>query len=283
MTVNDSTVDDVIAVGDIQGCFDCFQQLLENIERPNRQPKKFWLCGDLVNRGPQSLAMLRWAYQNRDQLVTVLGNHDLHFLAVLAGARKPSRSDTLNELLLAHDCEQLADWLRRQPLAHYQDGHLLVHAGMLPQWSVADALAYSAEVQAVLAGPNWQTFLHQMYGDEPRQWQDGLQGVARLRVIINGLTRLRFCSAAGEMEFASKEGSASAPPGMLPWFDVPERASQDCTIVFGHWSTLGLVDRSNLLGLDTGCVWGGALSAVRLADRELFQVSCPQAANPRPG
>ncbi len=279
------TLENVIAVGDIQGCFDCFESLLAKIaESDDRVPStRLWLCGDLVNRGPKSLAMLRWAYQHRDRIITVLGNHDLHFLAVLAGARKTSRSDTLHELLNADDCDELARWLRGQPLAYFQDDHLLVHAGVLPQWSVADALACSAEVQTVLSGEHWKTFLHEMYGDEPRQWHSELRGVERLRVIVNGLTRLRFCSDAGEMEFASKEGSAGAPLGYRPWFDIEARASKHCTVVFGHWSTQGLLMRPELLGLDSGCVWGGALSAVRLANRELFQVNCPQAANPAPG
>ena len=281
------TLANVFAIGDIQGCFDCFQQLLEVIEgslvsRP-AEKKRYWLCGDLVNRGSKSLEMLRWAKAHQDQVVTVLGNHDLHFLAVVAGARKLSASDTLNELMRADDRDELVNWLRRQPLAHFEEGHLLVHAGVLPQWSVAKTLELSAEVQSVIAGPDWQTFMQQMYGDQPRQWRNDLRGIKRLRVIVNGLTRLRFCSASGEMEFNTKEGSAAAPPGYQPWFEIENRGSRDVTIVFGHWSTLGLLRRPGLLALDTGCVWGGALSAVRLADRELFQVSCPQAANPKPG
>lgn len=282
------TLKNVIAFGDIQGCFDRFQHLLAHIAKTDQtaapaDTKRYWLCGDLVNRGPQSLDMLRWAYQHRDQVVTVLGNHDLHFLALLAGARKPSRSDTFKELMQADDRDELATWLRQQPLAYFEGGHLLVHAGVLPQWSVAQTLELAAEVQAVLAGGNWQAFMHQMYGDDPRQWRDNLRGIQRLRVIVNGLTRLRFCSTSGEMEFNTKEGSSGAPAGYQPWFDIADRASKDCTVVFGHWSTLGLLMRPNLIGLDTGCVWGGALSAVRLANRELFQVSCPQAANPTPG
>ncbi len=283
------TLGNVIAIGDIQGCFDCFKGLLDMIDRasdgsgPPLPKKRYWFCGDLVNRGPKSLEMLRWAFAHQDQIVTVLGNHDLHFLAVLAGARKPSKSDTFSELMRADDRDELANWLRRQPLAHFEDNHLLVHAGVLPQWSVADTLACSAEVQTVLAGPDWQTFMHQMYGDEPRQWRSSLRGVQRLRVIVNGLTRLRFCTSSGEMEFATKEGSAGAPPGYQPWFDVTERASKDCTVVFGHWSTLGLLMRPDILALDSGCVWGGALSAVRLSDRALLQVACPQAASPGPG
>lgn len=276
-----------IAIGDLQGCFDCFMQLLTQIDAgvDTRcpQPARLWFCGDLVNRGPQSLATLRWAYQHRQRLVTVLGNHDLHLLATYCGVRKPSRSDTLDEILRADDCDQLIDWLRRQPLAYYEANHLLVHAGVPPQWSAEQTVALAGEVQQVLSGPDWREFMATMYGDEPRQWHDRLRGADRLRVIVNALTRMRFCSKKGVMEFATKEGAAQAPAGYLPWFEVPRRQTRDQTVVFGHWSTLGLQVRPKLLALDTGCVWGGALTAIRLSDRAQFQVGCPQASAPGPG
>lgn len=256
--------------------------MLTQYQQTHPPAERLWLCGDLVNRGPQSLSLLRWAYQNRDRLVCVLGNHDLHLLAVACGARRAGRNDTLDEVLNAPDREQLLDWLRAQPLAHFEAGHLLVHAGVLPNWDLAAVLSLADEVQTVLRGSDWRSFLHQMYGDQPNRWNDRLVGIDRLRVIVNALTRLRFCSRDGAMEFASKEGTGSAPLGFMPWFDVPTRATRHLTVVFGHWSTLGLVDRPDLLGLDTGCVWGGALTAVRLSDRARFQVCCPQAAVPTP-
>lgn len=277
-----------VAIGDLQGCFGCFDELRAAIDQTfvsgeQRLPPKLWFSGDLVNRGPESLETLRWVYRQRHRLVTVLGNHDLHLLAVAAGARRLSRNDTFGTILSAPDRDELLDWLRRQPLAHFESGHLLVHAGVLPQWSTQQTLALAREVEQQLAGSGWQTFLREMYGDKPDRWDNSLGGVERLRVIINAMTRLRFCTADGRMEFDSKEGSGSAPRGYLPWFDVPQRASADTTVIFGHWSTLGLLMRPNLLGLDTGCVWGGALTAVRLSDRARLQVSCPQAAKPKPG
>jgi bis(5'-nucleosyl)-tetraphosphatase (symmetrical) len=275
--VNDT--DRVIAIGDVQGCFDCLGALVAQIDGDQAAPR-LWLTGDLVNRGPQSVETLRWAMANEHRLVTVLGNHDLHLLAVAAGIRPAHRSDTLDAILAAPDRERLLDWLRRRPLAHLEDGRLLVHAGVLPQWDARRTVALAAEVQRVLSGPDWMAFLRVMYGNQPARWDDRLQGADRLRVIVNALTRLRFCTPDGTMEFATKEGAGGAPPGHLPWFEVPGRATADVTVVFGHWSTLGLLDRPGLLALDTGCVWGGALTGVRLGDRRRWQVGCPQAQAP---
>lgn len=258
------------AIGDLQGCLSKLLELRARLP----DDAHLWLTGDLVNRGPESLETLRWARRHADAFTAVLGNHDLHLLAVAAGARAPHRSDTFDEILAAPDRDELLDWLRRQPLAHVEYGWLMVHAGVLPQWSVAQTMALAREAQAVLAGPDWRAFMHRMYGNYPVRWDDSLVGADRLRVIVNALTRLRFCSADGEMEFATKEGLDAAPAGYQPWFEVGARQSRGTPIVFGHWSSLGLIDRPNLLAIDTGCVWGRQLTAVRLTDRACIQVDC---------
>ena len=242
------------------------------------------LLGDLVNRGPASLAVLRTLAALGDSAQCLLGNHDLHALAVAAGVRRAHRSDTLAELLAAPDAPQLLDWLRHRPLALLhsepkQTDLLMVHAGVLPQWSAVQTLACAQELADALRAANYQEFLQTMYGNQPAQWSDALQGSDRLRTIVNALTRLRFCSAQGEMEFATKEGAGAAPAGYQPWFDAPGRRTAAVTVAFGHWSTLGLINRPNLIALDTGCVWGGCLSAMRVdgGRRELAQVHCAQA------
>lgn len=245
-------------------------------DHPHVHPR-LWLVGDLVNRGPQSLETLRWAMANEDRVLTVLGNHDLHLLAVAAGIRRAHHDDTLDAILAAPDRTRLIDWLRTRPLAHLENGTLLVHAGVLPQWSAQRAVELAREVETALSGPDWIGFLRLMYGNEPARWDDGLEGPDRLRVIVNALTRLRFCTEDGVMDFNVKEGADHAPPGLIPWFDVPNRASARTTIVFGHWSTLGLVNKPRVLALDTGCVWGGRLTGVRLRDRAVYQVGCPTA------
>lgn len=270
---------DVVAIGDLQGCLQPLLQLIDRIEHGG-PPARLWLTGDLVNRGPESLASLRWAADNESRLVTVLGNHDLHLLALACGVRRPHRDDSATEILDAPDRDDLLDWLRRRPLAHLEDGHLLVHAGVLPMWSAERTVALAGEVEAQLQSPRWREFLTTMYGNRPRRWDDDLAGADRCRVIVNALTRLRFCRPDGEMEFDTKDGVAAAPPGFVPWFEVPLRATSDVTVVFGHWSTLGLMVRERVIGLDSGCVWGGRLSAIRLADRVVFQVPCPQARVP---
>lgn len=264
------------AIGDLQGCCQALDRLLEHPDIASDTNARFWFAGDLVNRGPTSLATLRRVIALGDRAVTVLGNHDLHLLGVAAGVRKAGKSDTIADILAASDADALLDWVRAQPLAHYEAGHLLVHAGVLPGWSAADTLARAAEVQTVLRGPNWRDFLTEMYGNSPHSWNDSLTGPDRLRVIVNMLTRMRFCSPQGRMDFDAKEGAAGSPQGYLPWFDAPRRGAPDDTIVFGHWSALGLVERPRLLGLDTGCVWGGQLTAIRLYDRKRVQISCAQ-------
>jgi len=266
-------------IGDLQGCHAQTLELLARIADTATQPYRLLFAGDLINRGPDSLATLRLVYKLAQQGLadSVLGNHDLHLLAVVNGIRPEHASDTLGDIVAAPDRDELVDWLRRRPLALRRDGHLLVHAGVLPQWSVEQALLLADEVSAMLASSGWVDFLRTMYGNEPAAWDDKLRGADRLRCIINAMTRLRFCTAEGRMDFKMKE-SGSAPEGssLMPWFEVPGRQSAGDTVVFGHWSALGLLLRPRLIGLDSGCVWGGKLSAVCLEDRTLIQVSCPE-------
>ncbi len=280
-------------IGDVQGCDAPLQQLLEKIDfSPSRDT--LYLLGDLVNRGPDSLGVLRRMRRYGGAARCLLGNHDLNLLAIAQGVRQPHRHDTLAGVLQAPDRTALLDWLRHQHLALRETVAdrvlLMVHAGVLPGWSASRTIALAGEVEAVLQSNEWGEFLQQMYGDEPVAWSDALAGAARLRVIVNALTRLRFCTPAGAMEFATKEGSGAAPAGYLPWFDVPGRQTADVTVAFGHWSTLGAVARRDVLSLDTGCVWGGCLSAMRLGGTsaapgghvggELIQVRCAQAQVP---
>ena len=263
------------AIGDVQGCIGPLRRLLDALAF-DRARDRLWFVGDLVNRGPDSLATLRLVKDLGDAAVAVLGNHDFHLLAVAAGQAKQHRSDTLQAVLDAPDRKALLAWLRQRPMLHVQDGWALVHAGLLPQWSIAQAQALAREVEAALRGEGWRGFLGKLYGDAPASWSEGLRGADRLRVIVNAMARMRFCSAEGRIELGTKGDTAKAPPGFFPWFDAPARASRDHTIVCGHWSALGLKLRPDLLALDSGCVWGGSLSAVRLEDRKLFQVPCEQ-------
>jgi bis(5'-nucleosyl)-tetraphosphatase (symmetrical) len=269
-------------IGDIQGCCDAFERLLARIDfSPSRD--RLYLLGDLVNRGPASLATLRRLAGLGDAATCLLGNHDLHLLATAHGVRKPHRSDTVQDILDAADRSTLLDWLRQQRMACFAHGWLMVHAGVLPQWDVEQTLTLAAEVETALRGPDLADFLPQMYGNTPTQWHDDLQGAERLRCIVNALTRLRFCDAEGQMDFKTKDGADGAPAGFMPWFEVPQRRTAGAPIAFGHWSTLGLVDRADLLALDTGCVWGGRLSAMRVdgGQRTLTQVECSQAQAPQ--
>ena len=276
-------------IGDLQGCNTSFQQLLEKIDfSPSRDT--LYLLGDLVNRGPDSLATLRGLMALGDSAQCLLGNHDLHLLALWQDVRPPGRHDTVQGILAAPDRDVLLDWLRHRPMAMHRHGWLMVHAGVLPPWSVAQTLALAEEVELALRGPDLKGFLSAMYGNTPCQWNDSLQGADRLRVIVNALTRLRFCTPEGEMEFGSTENASAAPFGYLPWFEAPGRATQGTPMAFGHWSTLvpdarhhpGLLH--NTLALDTGCVWGGCLTAARLGAQpgefELLQVACEPSLRP---
>ncbi len=266
---------ETFAIGDVQGCADELHHLLAKIDASSPGAQLVFV-GDLVNRGPASLQTLRRIKAMGPRARTVLGNHDLHLLAAAHGVRAPTPSDTIDEILNAPDRDELLDWLRHQPLALMADGWLVVHAGILPHWHATQVLSLAAEVETRLQSANWLDFLRAMYGNHPARWSESLQGDERLRCIVNALTRLRFCSAEGEMEFATKEGPGAPPAGFMPWFDVPGRRTADVPVLFGHWSTLGILQRENLCGLDSGCVWGGKLSALRLSDRTLMQVDCPR-------
>ena len=275
-------------IGDVQGCNEALGRLLEHIAfSPSRDT--LVLLGDMVNRGPDSAGVLRRLMRYGDAAHCLLGNHDLHLLALAANVRGLGRSDTVQDVLHAPDSAAMLEWLRHRNMALLQTSAngscLMVHAGVLPSWSVEQTMSLASEVEVVLRGPHHMDFFNHMYGNSPEAWEDGLQGWARLRVIVNALTRLRFCSASGLMEFDTKESAAGAPAGFMPWFDVPDRQSAQTPIAFGHWSTLGPLQRQNVHALDTGCVWGGCLSALCFdtgagGEHELLQVPCPQAQSP---
>ena len=275
-------------IGDVQGCNASLGALLEKIAfSPSRDT--LYLLGDMVNRGPDSLGVLRRLMTLGDCARCVLGNHDLSLLVIASGGRIPRAQDTIGDVLNAPDRETLLHWLRHQPLCRYEHGVLMVHAGVLPSWTLAQTLDLAGEVDAGLQGSEHSAFLSQIYGNEPARWQDELTGVARLRVIVNALTRLRLVDAQGAMDLHSTGGPAFAPVGYTPWFDAPGRLTANTPIAFGHWSSLGLLLRPDVIGLDTGCAWGGHLSALRFdsgaglsasADalqRELIQVTCSSA------
>jgi bis(5'-nucleosyl)-tetraphosphatase (symmetrical) len=269
------------AIGDVQGCARSLSALLGKLPSDAR----LIFCGDLINRGPRSLETLDILMCLGTRAQFVLGNHDLHFLAAACGARKPSKSDTLKGLLKSPKMAMYVDWLRAQNLAISLEiqgsentaamqnrRHLVVHAGVVPQWGADQTLALADEVCKVLRGPDWQSTIRAMYSNQPNLWSDELKGMDRLRFIINVLTRTRYVFKSGALELESKEGPDSAPEGTLAWFDHPQRATAHEVLVFGHWSTLGLMNRSNLIGLDTGCVWGGKLTAIELETRQIVQV-----------
>lgn len=267
----------VFAVGDLQGCFSELEQLLDKVGfDPNQD--QLWLAGDLVNRGPQSLEVLRFASSLGDSVKAVLGNHDLHLLAVAYSGAKVKRNDTIQEILEAPDRDQLLDWLRHRPLCHYdaQLGYVMTHAGIPPIWSINDTLSYAREVEQVLRGADCKAYFKAMYGNQPDRWQDKLKGYDRLRAITNYLTRMRFCTPQGQLEFDSKEGLDQCPEGFAPWFHYV-RQDADTSIIFGHWAALeGRIDVQGVFGLDTGCVWGSRLTALNLKNQALTSVDSLQ-------
>jgi bis(5'-nucleosyl)-tetraphosphatase (symmetrical) len=261
------------AVGDVQGCDRELRALLGRLKfSPDRD--RLWFVGDLVNRGPGSLATLRLIRALGENAVVVLGNHDLHLLALAFGVHRRRKSDTLDEVLAAADRDVLLEWLITRPLAHAEGADLMVHAGLVPQWTVALTLSLAAEVAGALRREP-RTLFADMYGDEPDRWDARLAGIDRLRFVINVLTRLRLCTADGRLDIALKGRPPPSPSPLRPWFEHPQRASRDARIIFGHWSALGLVQRDGVVGLDTGCVWGGALTALNLDDPAAQPISVP--------
>ena len=269
------------AIGDLQGCHEEFVELLALIGfAPARD--RLWVVGDIVNRGPESLACLREVKALGDAARVVLGNHDLHLMTVAAGYRKPHRSDTIDDILAAPDRADLLGWLATRPLVVREGELMMVHAGVLPSWTAAHAQMLSGEVEAKLASDDAHRFLGVLYGDEPSTWRDDLDGDDRLRAIVNVCTRLRFCTADGRIDFREKRGRDQAPPDMRAWFMHPARRTARETIVCGHWSTLELALEPNVLMLDSGCLWGGTLTAIRLPDRRVYQVPSRHPVQPKP-
>ena len=264
------------AIGDIQGCFDAFQALLEKIKF-NKEKDQLWLAGDMINRGPQSLETLRYIISLGDAAKVVLGNHECHALAVFYGHKEAHRSDTFQDIINAPDADELFNWIRTRPF-FYQDkqlGYSMIHAGLPPQWTLKDAKKNASELEAVLAGEYYQAFFADMYGSKPKCWEDKLTGQDRLRFIINSFTRTRYCDASGKMDFKEKGRLGSQPEHLLPWFDVPNRKTKNKKIVFGHWSTIGIHKQNNTSCLDSGCLWGGSLSAMVLDGSEkVISVDC---------
>lgn len=262
-------------VGDIQGCLQPLKCLLRKV-RFDPAKDVLWSAGDVVNRGPKSLKTLRFLYNMRDSLVMVLGNHDLHLLGVAAGVRPPHRGDTFDKLLAAPDRDVLLHWLVQQPLIHHEHGYTLVHAGIPPQWSVAEAMSYAHEVEAVLRSPDCLAFFQAMYGNEPAVWSDDLTGMTRLRVITNYLTRMRFCTKKGVLDLTSKGATPDQPMKKVSaWFSHPGRKAANDKILFGHWAAIeGVTDSPNAIALDTGCVWGRQLSLYQLETGQWTQCEC---------
>ena len=273
------------AIGDIQGCYSELQQLLQLIKF---NPKKdiLWSCGDLVNRGPNSLEVLRFFKKLSNRAIVVLGNHDMHLLALAYGNTKHLKDkDTLNQILEAPDADELVEWLRFRPFLHHDAamGLTMIHAGLPPQWDLFQARQYASELEKTLRGPKCQEYLHHLYGDKPKIWSESLSGWDRLRFITNCFTRLRYCNAEGKLAMKNKwQPSLDAKNNETekPWFSWPHRASRDLTIIFGHWATLGFYTETGIYALDSGCVWGGALTALRLEDKKIFSVPCPARCHP---
>jgi bis(5'-nucleosyl)-tetraphosphatase (symmetrical) len=257
------------AIGDVQGCFDELKELLSKCNY-KKKSDLLWFVGDLVNRGPKSLEVLRFVRELGARAVVVLGNHDLHLVTQHEGFERKRKDDTFDDVLEADDASELVHWLRTRPMMHVAQGYAMVHAGLLPQWSIEKAHSLGKEVEAALRAPGYRDFLKNMYGSKPEQWSDALAGWDRLRVVVNAMTRMRFCTRTGRMEFHAK--GAKPPSGYLPWYET--RPAKEAPIVFGHWSQLGLRLDPHVTGLDSGCVWGGSLSALRLEDRALYQVRC---------
>lgn len=269
------------AIGDLQGCFESLLALLDKLNF-DKTKDTLWFAGDLVNRGSDSLATLRFVKALGDRAITVLGNHDLHLLAIAHNV-KTTRSPDLQRILDAEDRNELLLWLSMRPLLHHDSklNYTITHAGVYPLWSLEQAINYADELEDELK-TNLHDFLNNMYGDKPAVWDDTLIGFDRLRFICNCFTRMRFCNNDGTLDFSSNGAPGSIPEGTSPWFDISNRKADDEKLLFGHWSTLGEVSKKNIYALDTGCVWGGKLTALRIDQEEpkYISVDCPSAANP---
>jgi bis(5'-nucleosyl)-tetraphosphatase (symmetrical) len=270
----------IYAIGDIQGCHDELLRLLDTINF-NESSDQLWFAGDLVNRGPKSLETLRFVKALGDAAVTVLGNHDLHLLAAASSPEQAGKHDTLAPVLNAPDRDELLDWLRHRPLFHYNDDFCLVHAGLPPQWDFNKTRKMALFAERALRGPDYQRLLTHMYGNKPDIWSPTLTGMAKLRFIINCFTRMRYCDAYGRLDFINSGPLGSQPEKLMPWFQVPKRKNANLRIIFGHWSTLGYYEGFNCYAIDTGCLWGGQLTALKLGEQvQRFSIDCPGARKP---
>lgn len=266
------------AIGDVQGCFNCLQRLLDTI-RFDPLKDQLWFAGDLVNRGPDSLGTLRFIKSLGTSAISVLGNHDLHLIASAYGISKIRSRDTIQPILDAPDCAELIEWLRHRPFMHVELNYCLVHAGLAPQWTIDEAQQCAHEVENILRGNQIKGFLEHMYGNQPDTWDPNLRGWDRLRFITNALTRIRYCTSESALQMNDKQSPETVNNHVIPWFQVKNRRSQSSNIIFGHWSTLGLQINEQIIALDTGCVWGGYLTGVCLTgDLDVFQVRCGKSA-----
>ncbi|WP_347988240.1 symmetrical bis(5'-nucleosyl)-tetraphosphatase [Methylomonas sp. AM2-LC] len=270
----------IYAIGDVQGCYDELRRLLDLIKF-DPGVDQIWLAGDLVNRGPKSLETLRFVKGLGESAITVLGNHDLHLIATVVAMGKSGKKDTLTPILQAADCAELIDWLRRQPLFYHNQQFCMFHAGLPPQWDFELTQKMAKEAEQAMQGSDYERFFKSMYGNKPAVWQDDLHKTDRMRFTINCLTRLRYCTADGVMDFSQSGPPGSQPTGLIPWFAVPGRKSLDMRIIFGHWSTLGFYQGHNCYGIDTGCLWGGQLTALKLGEQpQVYAIDCQAAQNP---
>ncbi|PKM12687.1 MAG: diadenosine tetraphosphatase [Gammaproteobacteria bacterium HGW-Gammaproteobacteria-3] len=271
----------IYAIGDIQGCYDDLLRLLDALKF-DEHSDQIWFAGDLVNRGPKSLETLRFVKSLGDAAITVLGNHDLHLLATAHAVRAERKKDSLSQVLEAPDRDELLDWLRQRPLLHYQNDFCLVHAGLPPQWDLVTAQSMARDVETVLKSPDYRVFLKRMYGNKPNIWSPNLTGVERQRFIVNCFTRMRYCDDNGRMDFNHSGAIGSQPKGLKPWFMLPNRKNADVRIVFGHWSTLGYYKGHNCYCIDSGCLWGGSLTALHLGET-IYRVSIDCEISSKPG
>ncbi len=270
----------IYAIGDIQGCYDEFRRLLDEIAF-DPSTDQLWLAGDLVNRGPKSLETLRFVKGLGDAAVTVLGNHDLHLIATVVSLSNAGKKDTLGAVLRAEDCDELVHWLRHQRLFYRDADYCMLHAGLPPQWDLATTEQMARETEQAMQGADYERFFRSMYGNKPSLWREDLPRIEKLRFAVNCFTRLRYCTLAGELDFGQKGAPGTQPGHLLPWFQVPGRKSQELRIIFGHWSTLGYFEGYNCYSIDTGCLWGGQLTALRLGEvPQRFSIDCRSTQNP---